>query len=83
MIIKQKNSINKIGKYLREISVSVIGVAITLSASYWIGITDHQQNPVFEKSGTDSILVARCETSGKKMTNPHPSGEAPKQCSTQ
>ncbi|MCL2650869.1 MAG: hypothetical protein FWD60_07595 [Candidatus Azobacteroides sp.] len=26
----------KIGKYLREISVVVIGVAITLSASYWI-----------------------------------------------
>ena len=33
---KQKFSINKIGKYLREISVVVIGVAITLSASYWI-----------------------------------------------
>jgi hypothetical protein len=26
----------KIGKYLREISVVVIGVAVTLSASYWI-----------------------------------------------
>ena len=33
---KSKNSIEKIGKYLRELSVVVIGVAITLSASYWI-----------------------------------------------
>ena len=31
-----KTSTNKIGKYLREISVVVIGVAITLSLSYWI-----------------------------------------------
>ena len=36
MNIKQKFSLDKIGKYLREISVVVIGVAITLSASYWI-----------------------------------------------
>jgi len=36
MDVKQKLSISKIGKYLREISVVVIGVAITLSASYWI-----------------------------------------------
>ncbi|MDR2681318.1 MAG: hypothetical protein LBC47_10975 [Tannerella sp.] len=33
---KFKKSTNKIGRYLREISVVVIGVAITLSASYWI-----------------------------------------------
>ena len=33
---KQKFSIRKIGKYLREVSVVVIGVAITLSASFWI-----------------------------------------------
>ena len=33
---KLKNSTGKIGKYLREISVVVIGVAITLSASNWI-----------------------------------------------
>ena len=36
MNVKQKFTLNKIGKYLREISVVVIGVAITLSASYWI-----------------------------------------------
>ena len=34
--MKRKISFEKIGKYLREISVVVIGVAITLSASYWI-----------------------------------------------
>ena len=33
---KTKISFGKIGKYIREISVVVIGVAITLSASYWI-----------------------------------------------
>jgi hypothetical protein len=33
---KSINIINKTGKYLREISVIVIGVAITLSASQWI-----------------------------------------------
>ena len=33
---KSKKSTNKIRKYLREISVVVIGVAITLSLSYWI-----------------------------------------------
>jgi len=31
-----KNLINKTGKYFREISVIVIGVAITMSASQWI-----------------------------------------------
>ncbi|MDR2627514.1 MAG: hypothetical protein LBC40_05730 [Dysgonamonadaceae bacterium] len=31
-----KSTTNKIGRYLREVSVVVIGVAITLSASYWI-----------------------------------------------
>ena len=29
-------TIKKIGKFVREISVIVIGVAITLSASYWL-----------------------------------------------
>jgi len=33
---KLKFSVQKIGKYLREVSVVVIGVAITLSVSYWI-----------------------------------------------
>lgn len=35
--IKQlKNQAKKIGKFLREIAVIVIGIAITLSANYWI-----------------------------------------------
>ena len=38
---------------------------------------------MFEKSGTDLILLARCETSGNEMNEPHPSGEAPKQHPTQ
>ena len=39
---KSEISMKKIGKYLREISVVVIGVAITLSASYWI--TNRNEN---------------------------------------
>ena len=35
---------NKIGKYLREISVVVIGVAITLSLSYWIGVRNEKRD---------------------------------------
>jgi hypothetical protein len=33
---KSKNSMKKIGKYSREVSVVVIGVAITLSATLWV-----------------------------------------------
>jgi len=36
--------IRKSGKYLREISVVVIGVAITLFASYWIGINNEKRD---------------------------------------
>ena len=32
----KKNAMRKIGKYLRELSVVVLGVAITLSASVWV-----------------------------------------------
>jgi len=39
-----KESINNSGKYFREISVVVIGVAITLSASYWIGIKNEKRD---------------------------------------
>ena len=41
---KSKSTTNKIGKYLREISVVVIGVAITLSLSYWIGIKNEERD---------------------------------------
>ena len=41
---KTKNSIEKIRKYLGEISVVVIGVAITLSASYWITSKNEERN---------------------------------------
>ena len=44
MNVKQKFSISKIGKYLREVSVVVIGVAITLSASYWINIKSEKRD---------------------------------------
>ena len=38
------NSINKIGKYLRELSVVVLGVAITLSASVWISSKNEKRD---------------------------------------
>jgi hypothetical protein len=41
---KLEKSTGKIGKYLREISVVVIGVAITLSASYWIGVKNEKRD---------------------------------------
>ena len=41
---KTKISFGKIGKYIREISVVVIGVAITLSASYWITNRNEKKN---------------------------------------
>ena len=34
----------KIGKYIRELSIVVIGVAITLSASYWISEKSEKKN---------------------------------------
>jgi hypothetical protein len=39
-----KESIINSGKYLREVSVVVIGVAITLSVSYWIGINNEKRD---------------------------------------
>ena len=37
-------STNKIRNYLREISAIVIGVAITLSASYWLGLRNEKRD---------------------------------------
>ena len=39
-----KSTTGKIGKYFREISVVVMGVAITLSASYWIGVKKEKRD---------------------------------------
>jgi hypothetical protein len=41
---ESKISMKKIGKYLREISVVVIGVAVTLSASYWLGVKSEKRD---------------------------------------
>ena len=41
---KTKNSIGKIGKYLREVSIVVLGVAITLSVSVWISNKNEKKN---------------------------------------
>jgi hypothetical protein len=41
---KTSNSITKIGKYLREISVVVIGIAITLSLNFWINNSNERKN---------------------------------------
>jgi hypothetical protein len=48
---KFKTSTSKIGRYLREISVVVIGVAITLSASYWVTSRSEKKghDPLFER----------------------------------
>ena len=41
---KIKNSLAKTGKYFREISVVVIGVAITLSVNVWITNSNNRKN---------------------------------------
>ena len=41
---KLSMTVKKIGKYLREISVVVIGVAVTLSASYWISNSNDKRD---------------------------------------
>ena len=41
-----ENSIKKIGKFVREISVIVIGVAITLYASYWLSGKNEKRDMV-------------------------------------
>jgi len=43
---KFKISLTKIRKYLREVSVVVIGVAVTLFASYWIGVENEKRNMI-------------------------------------
>ena len=42
--VKSKNSIKKIGNYFKEISAIVIGVTITLSASYWLGMRGEKRD---------------------------------------
>ena len=42
--LNAKNSINKIGKYSREVSVVVIGVAITLFATLWINKKNEERD---------------------------------------
>ena len=41
---KQDYSIKQIVKYFREVSVVVIGVAVTLSLSYWIGVNNEKRD---------------------------------------
>ena len=41
---KTNNSLNRLGKYFREVSVVVIGVAITLSASYLISLRNEKRD---------------------------------------
>ena len=43
-MLKQDYSIKQIVKYFREVSVVVIGVAVTLSLSYWIGINNEKRD---------------------------------------
>jgi len=42
--MKSKNFLKKFGKYLLEISIIVIGVTITLSASYWLGLKNEKRD---------------------------------------
>jgi hypothetical protein len=52
-----KKKKKKIGKYLREISVVVIGVAVTLSASYWISNINDKRDMVLYLNAIKLELV--------------------------
>jgi hypothetical protein len=70
---KQKFSINKIGKYLREISVVVIGVAITLSASYWISNKSQKKDMTLYLNAIKLELEENIETLERAIEELQPS----------
>ena len=73
MNTKQNFSINKIGKYLREISVVVIGVAITLSASYWISNKSEKRDMLLYLKAIKLELEENIETLNKAIESLKPS----------
>ena len=70
---KEKRSIEKIGKYLREISVVVIGVAITLSASYWISNTGKKRDMILYLNAIKLELEENIETLERAIEDLKPS----------
>ena len=73
MSMKQKFSVSKIGKYLREISVVVIGVAITLSASYWISIKSEKRDMALYLNAIKLELEENVETLEQAIADLMPS----------
>ncbi|MCL2726772.1 MAG: hypothetical protein FWD56_00140 [Bacteroidales bacterium] len=71
--MKQKFSISKIGKYLREISVIVIGVAITLSASYGISIRGEKRDMALYLNAIKLELEENIETIERAIEDLKPS----------
>ena len=70
---KQNFSINKIGKYLCEISVVVIGVAITLSASYWISNKSEKRDMALYLDAIKLELEENIETLEQAIKDLEPS----------
>ena len=48
---KSKKSLKKFGKYLREISIITIGIAITLSVGNWLGVSKEKRDLSIYLSG--------------------------------
>ena len=64
---------NKIGKYLREISVVVIGVAITLSVSYWISNKSEKRDMALYLNAIKLELEENIKTLERAIENLEPS----------
>ena len=59
---KSKNSMRKIGKYLREISVVVIGVAVTVGVGLWVNNNNIKKD---QKQYIDAIILELKENAEK------------------
>jgi hypothetical protein len=73
MNFKQKFSISKTGKYFREVSVVVIGVAITLSASYWISNKSEKRDMALYLKAIKLELEENIETLERAIEDLKPS----------
>jgi hypothetical protein len=70
---KSKIILEKTGKYFREISVIVIGVAITLFASYWIGINKEKRDINLHLNALKMELEENIKTIDTIISNMEPS----------
>jgi len=69
------NPIKKVGKFFREISAIIIGIAITLSASYWLGIRNEKKDTVLYLNALKIEIEDNIKTLEKALEKIKPSIE--------